>query len=167
MTLLRIFPSTSGPSLARVRQTVRLLTTGTRGRDSSEPRRRPKERRRKLRKWISDTGYCSRYQAGELIKRGRIVVNGVEVRDGAYFVEAKDHVEVLLEEGQDAQSSTESGKAVQSLFDFGVDSAELKRRDRATLAWPRLWLAHKVRGEIVTRHDPNGRPTIFERLERM
>lgn len=32
---------------------------------------------------------------------------------------------------------------------------------------PRLWLVHKLRNELVTRHDPDGRPTIFDRLERL
>lgn len=32
---------------------------------------------------------------------------------------------------------------------------------------PRLWMMHKTRGELVTRDDPAGRPTVFQRLARL
>lgn len=32
---------------------------------------------------------------------------------------------------------------------------------------PKLWLVHKLRSELVTRQDPEGRPTIFDRLARI
>jgi len=28
----------------------------------------------------------------------------------------------------------------------------------------RVWLAHKLAGELVVEHDPNGRPSLIERL---
>lgn len=30
-----------------------------------------------------------------------------------------------------------------------------------------LWLVHKLRAELVTRNDPAGRPTIFDRLAKL
>jgi hypothetical protein len=30
-----------------------------------------------------------------------------------------------------------------------------------------MWLCHKLRGELVTRADPRGRPTVFHRLVKM
>lgn len=32
---------------------------------------------------------------------------------------------------------------------------------------PKLWLVHKTRGELVTRQDPQGRQTIFDRLAKL
>lgn len=32
---------------------------------------------------------------------------------------------------------------------------------------PKLWMIHKTRNELVTRHDPEGRPTVFDRLARL
>lgn len=32
---------------------------------------------------------------------------------------------------------------------------------------PSLWMVHKTRGELVTRDDPAGRPTVFQKLARL
>lgn len=32
---------------------------------------------------------------------------------------------------------------------------------------PKLWMVHKTRNELVTRHDPEGRATVFDRLARL
>ena len=31
---------------------------------------------------------------------------------------------------------------------------------------PRVWIAHKLKGELVAEHDPLGRPSLIERLQR-
>lgn len=32
---------------------------------------------------------------------------------------------------------------------------------------PKLWMVHKTRNELVTRHDPEGRATVFDRLAKL
>lgn len=32
---------------------------------------------------------------------------------------------------------------------------------------PKLWMVHKMRNELVTRDDPEGRPTVFDRLAKL
>ena len=43
--------------------------------------------------------------------------------------------------------------------DIKVDGKPLPMRERT-----RLWLYHKPRGLVTTTHDPEGRPTVFEKL---
>lgn len=32
---------------------------------------------------------------------------------------------------------------------------------------PKLWMVHKTRNELVTRDDPQGRATVFDRLAKL
>ena len=49
-----------------------------------------------------------------------------------------------------------------------VDGKVLKEaKERVLKERPRLWLCHKYAGELVTMDDPQQRPTIFQRLERL
>lgn len=85
----------------------------------------------RLQKFLSQAGVASRRAAEELIREGRVRVNGNTVTELGTKVDSdKDRVEV-------------DGRAV------------------ATAA--PIWVAlHKPPGYVVSRHDPQGRPTIYE-----
>jgi 23S rRNA pseudouridine2605 synthase len=92
----------------------------------------------KLHKILAQAGLGSRRELEEWIVAGRISVNSKPAHIGQR-VGPKDQVRV-------------NGRLVQLRF-----AARL----------PRVLLYHKSEGEIVSRDDPQGRPTVFERLPRV
>jgi 23S rRNA pseudouridine2605 synthase len=93
----------------------------------------------KLHKALADAGHGSRRELEEWIAAGRVSVNGEPARVGQRIC-AEDKVRV-------------NGKLVQ----LKLGASRL----------PRVLLYHKPEGEIVSRDDPEGRPTVFERLPRI
>ncbi|CAN0340045.1 unnamed protein product, partial [Ectocarpus sp. 4 AP-2014] len=51
------------------------------------------------------------------------------------------------------------------------DAVSLSRQgkvlERPESHTPKLWMVHKMRNELVTRDDPEGRPTVFDRLAKL
>lgn len=93
----------------------------------------------KLQKMLADAGWGSRREMEALIASGAVTVNGVPAKVGDR-VSAADAVRV---EGR------------------------LVRRPQATAETPRVLLYHKPAGEIVSRDDPEGRPSVFAHLPRV
>jgi 23S rRNA pseudouridine2605 synthase len=91
----------------------------------------------RLQKFLARAGYGSRRQIEEWIRAGRIRVNGRPVELGV-SVGAQDRIEI-------------DGKPV-------AVAVALSRPA------PRTILYHKPAGELTTRADPQGRPTVFDRL---
>lgn len=91
----------------------------------------------RLQKFLARAGYGSRRQIEEWIRAGRIRVNGLPVELGV-SVGAQDRIEI-------------DGKPV-------AVTVALSRPA------PRTILYHKPAGELTTRADPQGRPTVFDRL---
>lgn len=92
----------------------------------------------RLNKFISSTGYCSRRDAEKLIHEGRVTLN-------------------------DAKASL-SSRATTSDSVF-VDGLKLKKD--VAFNTPRLWMIHKLRGELVTAAaevDAKYRPRLIERV---
>jgi len=87
---------------------------------------------------LARAGLGSRRTMETLIEQGRVEVNGVAAGLGLR-VSAQDRIT--------------------------VDKRPVRLMD--TAAGPRVLLYHKPQGEIVTAHDPEGRPTVFERLPRL
>ena len=98
---------------------------------SEEGRAAPSAER--LAKVIARSGLCSRRDAEDWIRAGRVAVNGTPIRTPAYNVTARDSIT--------------------------VDGEPLAARSGT-----RLWLYHKPAGLVVTEKDPEGRPTVFEKL---
>lgn len=92
----------------------------------------------RLQKILSRSGVGSRREMEEWIAAGWVMVNGKKATLGDRVVPS-DRVTV-------------KGNLVR-----------LKWADRL----PRIILYHKNEGEMVTRHDPQGRPTVFQRLPKM
>jgi 23S rRNA pseudouridine2605 synthase len=90
----------------------------------------------RLQKWLANRGLASRRELEAWITAGRITVNG-EV--------------------------AELGRKVTGQEEIRVDGRPVKVDDD-TASPPRSILYHKPIGEICTRTDPQGRPTVFERL---
>ncbi len=93
----------------------------------------------KLQKALADAGHGARREIEEWIAAGRITVNGETAHVGQR-VAPGDKVRV-------------NGRLVQ-----------MKTGDTRL---PRLLLYHKPEGEIVSREDPQGRPSVFEKLPRI
>jgi 23S rRNA pseudouridine2605 synthase len=89
----------------------------------------------RLHKVLADAGYGSRRELEEWIVAGRVSVNGMPAGVGQK-VGPGDRIKI-------------NGKLVNVRF-----------TERA----PRVLMYHKPEGEIVSREDPEGRPTVFERL---
>ncbi len=92
----------------------------------------------KLHKALADAGFGSRRELEEWILAGRVSVNGEPAHVGQR-VGPDDRIRV-------------NGKLVQ-----------LKFQQRL----PRVLVYHKPEGEIVSRDDPAGRPSVFGRLPRL
>ena len=93
----------------------------------------------KLQKVLARVGLGSRREVEGWISAGRVTVNG--------------HV-------------AELGCRVNSLDQISVDGRPLKR-DLNTEIVRRVMLYNKPEGEVCTRDDPEGRPTVFDRLPRL
>ena len=92
----------------------------------------------KLHKALADAGYGSRRELEEWIIAGRVSVNGLPAHVGQR-VGAEDKIRV-------------NGKLVQLKF---------------SLRLPRVLVYHKPEGEIVSKDDPDGRPSVFAKLPRL
>ncbi|GAA6131615.1 hypothetical protein NBRC116187_19750 [Halopseudomonas sabulinigri] len=93
----------------------------------------------KLQKVLARMGLGSRREVEGWISAGRVSVNG---------------------------NVAELGCRVDSLDQISVDGRPLKR-DLNTEVVRRVMLYNKPEGEVCTRDDPEGRPTVFDRLPRL
>ena len=90
----------------------------------------------KLQKVLADAGIGSRRDMEELIISGRVSINGMPAHVGQRIID-DDQVRI-------------NGKLLQ--------------RKKLTPTVPRIVIYHKPAGEIVSHSDPEGRPTVFDKL---
>ena len=101
----------------------------------NEPPVPPQSGTYKLQKALAQAGMGSRRDMEELVRAGRVTVNGAPASIGAR-VGPGDLIQI-------------DGRAISR----SADSSP-----------PRVLLYYKPEGEIVSRDDPGGRPSVFERL---
>ena len=92
----------------------------------------------KLHKALADAGFGSRRELEQWIVAGRVSVNGLPAHVGQR-VGPEDKIRV-------------NGKLAQLKFQLRL---------------PRVLVYHKPEGEIVSRDDPDGRPSVFAKLPRL
>ncbi len=105
---------------------------------SATPRARRGQPTQKLQKILAQAGLGSRRDMEELIKAGRVTVNGQVAELGARI-------------GDD------------DIVRVDRKNVRVRPADRM----PRIMLYHKPEGEIVSRDDPEGRASVFDRLPQM
>ncbi|KAE9017615.1 hypothetical protein PF005_g17360 [Phytophthora fragariae] len=91
----------------------------------------------RLARRIAMSGLCSRREAEKRIQSFDVTVNGHVVADVATVVDVDKDV-------------------------VAVDGRVLSKTQKV-----KVWMAHKMKGELVTSSDPQGRATIFDRLRVM
>lgn len=92
----------------------------------------------RIQKVLSQSGLGSRRDMDDMVESGRVIVNGKPATPGTRVTE-DDRVKV-------------DGRLVRLRFPTRL---------------PRVLIYHKQEGEIVTRDDPEGRVTVFDRLPRV
>ena len=97
-------------------------------------KRDDKENKRKDRiaKRLAILGVASRRDAGELVKNGKVKINGVECKDLSYLVSYEDTI--------------------------SVNGKEIANKPIKT----QIYIFNKPAGYVTTNNDPQGRKTIFE-----
>jgi 23S rRNA pseudouridine2605 synthase len=111
---------------------------GRRGRHRAQESAQPAPAPQKLHKVLALAGLGSRREIEGWIGEGRVTVNGLVAQIGQRV-------------GSDDRVT--------------VDSRPV--RIRTSSPQPRVLLYHKPTGEIVSRDDPEGRPSVFDRLPRL
>jgi 23S rRNA pseudouridine2605 synthase len=87
----------------------------------------------------------SRREAERLIRAGEVTVAGEEITAPHFLLSLNDS----------ASSVKVSGKLVKVRENAGESATRT-----------RVWLAHKLQGEVVSEMDPQGRPSLMDRLKR-
>lgn len=93
----------------------------------------------KLQKVLARSGHGSRREIEQMIAAGRIRVNG--------------HIAQL-------------GERVEGEADVRIDGHKVAVKDETSMVC-RILMYHKPEGELVTRKDPEGRPTVYDRLPKL
>lgn len=90
----------------------------------------------RIQKMLSRAGYGSRREIERWVEEGVILVNGVKAT---------------------------AGQAIEETDQISLRGQRLRLRSRLQTK-PQVLIYHKRVGEICTRNDPEGRPTVFENL---
>ena len=119
----------------------------------------------------------SRRVAERLIAEQQVTLNGSVVLNPATHITLPDNdnnndasadADAQQQQQQQQQQPQEQQHDVIWVQGHGrVDLRRVSKRSGARGHKTRLWILHKLRRELVTEHDPEGRPTVFQRVESM
>ena len=94
----------------------------------------------RVQKLLATLGLGSRREIEGWIAQGRLTINGARAQPGAHAT-ARDRI--------------------------ALDGKPLALEAAENTPAPRVLIYHKPAGEVSTRRDPEGRPTVFDRLPRL
>jgi 23S rRNA pseudouridine2605 synthase len=86
----------------------------------------------------------SRRETERMIRLGEVTVAGEQITSPHFLLSLKDAISAIKVSGK--------------LVKISETATELKKT--------RVWLVHKLAGEIVSEQDPQGRPSLLDRLRR-
>lgn len=110
----------------------------------------------------------SRRSADMLIGAGQVTLAGELLVDPSYKISIKDAYNGIKVSGRLLRLPDLSPKKIDNPR-TSMDNDTDPFKNREAIVQPmrtRVWLAHKLAGELVSEHDPKGRPSLIERLER-
>lgn len=131
-------------------------------RDVSAPVKNTDNNTDRLQKALSAVGWGSRREIEEWIKNGMVFINGKCATIGE-SVKQGDKIEII--NNPLAQSPERLGRRDRGRSKISRPEKSIIYRPNFNL--PRILLYHKPEGEIVSKNDPQGRPTVFEKLPKI
>lgn len=114
----------------------------------------------RISKWISQHAAMSRREAERLIRQGDVFLAGKPVQSPSSTFSIASLVDSagLIVGGKTVHVSSLQLAADKALDDsFGNSSSSSSKRVR-------VWLVHKLEGELVAEVDPYNRPTVMQRM---
>ena len=109
----------------------------------------------------------SRKSAEMLIQSGQVTFGGQTIEDPGHKISIKEAVNGIKVAGRLLRLPDPKKKQMLSAMTNDSESDVVEKKILADPSMrTRVWLAHKLAGELVAEHDPEGRPSLIERLER-
>jgi 16S rRNA uridine-516 pseudouridylate synthase and related pseudouridylate synthases len=115
----------------------------------------------------------SRKSAEMLIQTGQVTLRGEIVDDPGYKISVAEALNGIKVAGRLLRLPNPTKKEEEGATEMKVqpeETTEGTQQNHQSIVSPfvktRVWLAHKLSGELVAEHDPQGRPSLIERLER-
>lgn len=110
----------------------------------------------------------SRRSAEALMEAGQVVVSGTIVTDTRYTISLEDafHGSIRVAGRKLVLPQLPQPSSSHSRNHPGEEDRGTKPRSLLPPIQTRVWIAHKLAGELVSEHDPEGRPSFLERLSR-
>ena len=110
----------------------------------------------------------SRKSAEMLIQTGQVTFGGEPISDPGHKISIKEAFNGIKVAGRLLRLPDPKKKERMPKFADSESNSERveKKKPADPMMRTRVWLAHKLAGELVAEHDPEGRPSLIERLER-
>lgn len=124
--------------------------------EAQEDNKGPKYRLSKVISSFASNSSLSRNQAERLIRNGHVTIAGVPIKTPQHLIS--------LEEAN--HSGIKVRNKLLQITNTNENTNNSTNDNNHTKPTTRVWLAHKLPGELVTEDDPYDRPSLIERLRR-